>query len=124
MADDDLKLNWYCVRAVFAFGGKRQTTYEERLTLWQALDFAVAVELAEDEARSYADSLAGCSFTGLAQAYQLYDAPGHGTEVFSLMRDSTLRADEYLTAFFDTGSERQDGTPSTDPPPKAADDRV
>ena len=30
-----------------------------------------------------------------------------GTEVFSLLRDNDLDSDEYVTAFFDTGRERQ-----------------
>jgi hypothetical protein len=42
----------------------------------------------------------------LAQAFRLFDAPANGAEVFSLMRSSPLESDEYLDAFFDTGSER------------------
>lgn len=40
---------------------------------------------------------------------------GHETlfaKVFSLMRNSELEADDYLTTFFDTGSERQGHTES------------
>lgn len=38
---------------------------------------------------------------------RLFDEPGHGAEVFSLLRDSHLEGDEYIQAFFATGSERQ-----------------
>ncbi|MBB4742624.1 hypothetical protein BJY16_006083 [Actinoplanes octamycinicus] len=100
-------MNWYSVRGVFAFGGERVTTYEERLTLWQAADVDAAITLAEREAAAYAADLDGCAFTGLLQAYAMNDAPGHGAEVFSLMRDSALAPDDYLSGFFDTGAERQ-----------------
>jgi len=98
---------WYCVRTVFQFLRGPTATFEERLTLWHANGFPAAVALAEAEAHEYAGSQDGCAYAGLAQAYQLLDAPGHGAEVFSLMRDSSLAVDAYLSAFFDTGSERQ-----------------
>jgi hypothetical protein len=82
-------------------------TYEERLTLWHAPDPDAATESARSEASDYASSLAGCVFTGLIQTYELYGEPGQGAEVFSLMRDSSLAADDYLDRFFDTGDERQ-----------------
>jgi hypothetical protein len=98
---------WYCVRTVFRFHRPPITTYEERLTLWSATGFPAAIASAEEEAHAYADSLDDCAYVGLAQAYELTEAPGHGAEVFSLMRDSTLTADAYVNAFFDTGDERQ-----------------
>jgi hypothetical protein len=94
---------WYAVRCIIDHGG----TYEERITLWRAADAESAVELAEDEVESYAASLGGSEYGGLAQVFALADVPGHGTEVFSLMRDSELGVNEYLDAFFDTGTERQ-----------------
>lgn len=53
----------------------------------------------------------GCRYLGLVQAYNLADEPGHGAEVFSLILDSDLPATDYVTAFFDTGSERQGAAP-------------
>jgi hypothetical protein len=99
--------NWYCVRTVLRFRGSRMSTYEERLTLWAVPDFASAIEAAETEAGEYADAIPGCAFVGLSQAYHLSEGPGHGAEVFSLLRDSALPADAYLSTFFDTGAERQ-----------------
>lgn len=32
---------------------------------------------------------------------------GHGVEVFSLMRDSDLASEDYISRFFDTGAEHQ-----------------
>jgi hypothetical protein len=51
-------------------------TYEERITLWRASDFDHAIALAEAEAREYAADL-GHEYSGLAQAYALYDDPRH-----------------------------------------------
>ena len=66
-----------------------------------------AIESAEAEALEYAAEQPGTTFVGLAQAYRLFDEPGHGAEVFSLIRDSGLVPQTYLTRFFDTGGERQ-----------------
>lgn len=96
---------WFAVRCVVRHSGLG--VYEERLTLWQAENIDDAIGLAEDEARDYAQGVEPASYAGLAQAYELYGQPGHGAEIFSLMRESALPPAEYLTAFFDTGSERQ-----------------
>ena len=100
-------MDWFGVRTIFQFRRGPVTTYEERVTLWRAADLDAAAALAEAEALDYAAGLDGCVFAGLAQAYRTTGPPGHGAEVFSLMRDSDLPADEYLYAFFDTGRERQ-----------------
>ena len=111
MTDQQEQCDWYCVRTVLQFTGSHPSTYEERLTLWAVPDFEAAVEAAESEARDYASSIPGCAFIGLAQAYHLPESPGHGAEVFSLMRDSALSADTYVRTFFDTGTERQQHRP-------------
>jgi hypothetical protein len=64
------------------------------------------VILADAEASEYVADLAG-EYLGLAQVYSLADEPGHGAELFSLLRDSPLQPAAYLDAFFDTGDERQ-----------------
>ncbi|WP_344177249.1 hypothetical protein [Kribbella lupini] len=83
--------------------------YEERITLWRAASAEDAIERAEAEALEYAGSVVESpdSYLGMAQSYQLFDAPGDGAEVFSLMRTSALEPTEYLDTFFDTGAERQ-----------------
>jgi hypothetical protein len=107
---------WYAVRCVFAVGYPPEAagkTYEERITLWQARSFDEAIERAETEANEYAAAIGDSPsrYIGLAQAYQLFDAPADGAEVFSLMRQSELQPDDYLTRFFDTTSERQQSGP-------------
>ncbi|MEH1017992.1 hypothetical protein V6U90_33675 [Micromonospora sp. CPCC 206060] len=63
--------------------------------------------MAEAEALEYVAEQPGVVFAGLSQAYRLFDEPGHGAEVFSLIRESGQGPREYLTRFFDTGKERQ-----------------
>ncbi|TDB82712.1 hypothetical protein E1264_31065 [Actinomadura sp. KC216] len=101
----DNKAIWFGVRCVFrdSIAG----TYEERITLWEARDFDDAISMAESEALEYASILDGVSFAGLTQAYFVGDAPGHGSEVFSLIRESDLNVEDYLGRFFDTGDERR-----------------
>ena len=111
---------WFAVRCVFRQEDASEwqppeleaghSVYEERITLWRATSFDDAIAQAEAEASSYAET-GGFAYTGLAQAYQLFDAPGHGAEVFSLMRDSPLATDDFLDHYFDDGSERQQGRP-------------
>ena len=110
--------SWYAVRRVFLArppgtdeerGGQ---VYEERITLWQARSLDHAIELAEQEAREYADD---GGHLGLSQAYALPGPPGHGAEVFSLMRTSPLPPGAYLDAHFHTGHERQSETHGKEP---------
>jgi hypothetical protein len=96
---------WFGVRCVFRWS--RPSTYEERITLWEADSLDDAIAQAESEARAYAERL-NSEFLDIAQAYWIgADRPQAGSEVFSLMRDSTLDSDDYLDAFYDTGRERQ-----------------
>ncbi|WP_460458191.1 hypothetical protein [Angustibacter peucedani] len=107
---------WFAVRTVVAMSenqpwGPRdlepgQIDYEERITLWRASDADAAIELAEREAARYVEDLGGEVLT-FSQAYTLSSKPGHGAEVFSLIRRSELTTSDYLDRHFDTGTERQ-----------------
>jgi hypothetical protein len=105
-----MELQWYAVRCVFRSAWMRtehvpdEQLYEERVTLWQASSSEEAIALAEAEAEDYAGD--EDEYLELAQAYQLFEGPAHGAEVFSLMRASLLEPDAYLDTFFDTGAER------------------
>jgi hypothetical protein len=106
--------NWYAVRCLFRLSiGPEETeaAYEERITLWRAASFDEAIARAEAEARSYAAGLdeSPGAITDLVQAYHLFDVPGDGAEIFSLMRLSDLEPNAYINTFFDTGTERQQG---------------
>ncbi|WP_112239089.1 DUF4288 domain-containing protein [Kribbella monticola] len=104
-------MGWYSVRCVFQLIDENddESPYEERITLWQASDFETAIELAEDEAAEYIEGTTW-AYLGLAQCFYLGDDVStilSGTEVYSLIRTSTLAPDDYLDTFFDTGNEYQ-----------------
>ncbi len=111
MSGEDEK-SWFAVRCVFASGwppGRETPLYEERITIWLASSGEEAIERAEAEAVEYAGAIEESpdTYLGLAQCYRLFDSPGDGAEMFSLVRQSELGPDDYLDAFFDTGTERE-----------------
>jgi hypothetical protein len=107
---------WFAVRTIVANNenqpwGPRdlqpgEVDYEERITIWRADGAEAAIVLAEDECQRYVEDLGG-EVLGLCQSYALAMKPGHGVEVFSLIRRSQLLPDEYLDHHFDTGTEHQ-----------------
>lgn len=103
-ADDADGPSWFAVRCVVHLDF--DDLYEERVTLWHEASFDDAVASAEAEAEAYAAEHDG-EYLGLAQAFEIEGAPGHGVEVFSLIRECPLPPDAYLDQFFDTGLERQ-----------------
>ncbi len=98
--------HWFGVRCIFLW--EDSSSFEERITTWEARDFDAAVQMAEQDAEEHAEA-DGSTFLGFAQVVVLPGPPGHGTEVFALARDSDLDPDDYLDTFFDTGAE-QDAT--------------
>src|SRR4051794_15467466 len=103
---------WFAVRCVFELHGTghdKQHLYEERVTLWRAASFDDAIARAEADAAQFAADVNG-SYLAIAQAFQLYEPPGDGEEVFSLLRESDLSPGAYVDAHFDTGTERQRDT--------------
>jgi hypothetical protein len=90
---------------------RKERVYEERITLWRAASFDEAIARAEAEVDDYLnpeESEHGpVCFLGLLQAFRLsdWDEPGDGIEVFSLIRESDLDPDTYVSRFFDTGEE-------------------
>jgi len=102
-AGDDAP-SWFAVRTVVHL--EFDDLYEERVTLWHTASFDDAVTEAEAEAEQYAVEHDG-EYLGLAQAFEIDGTPGHGVEVFSLIRECPLPPDAYLDQFFDTGLERQ-----------------
>jgi hypothetical protein len=108
---------WFGVRCFFKVA---DASYEERITIWRASGHDDAIAMAEDEAHEYANALDGVSYLHMAQSYLIGDAPEQGSEVFSLIRDSELDPDEYLDAFFNTGTERQQEEPEGRAPSESA----
>ncbi|MCX5205172.1 hypothetical protein OG897_27410 [Streptomyces sp. NBC_00237] len=99
--------SWFSARTVYRH--RDLNTYEERITLWHVTDSDAAMAAAEQEAAEYCEGLDGTEYLGFVQTFALFSdegAPGIGSEVFSLMRDSELAPDAYLDRHFDTGGER------------------
>jgi hypothetical protein len=96
---------WFTVRCIFK--ATDRPAYEERITLWHADSIDSAIQMAEDEANHYSQG-SGFQHVGLAQAYDTgIDALENASEVFSLIRKSSLSPTEYIDRFFDTGKEVQ-----------------
>jgi hypothetical protein len=98
--------DWYTVRCVFRWSGWEDRPFEERITLWRASSIEAAIEDAEAEAVRYAEAN-DLEYLEFVQAFAMTpgEIPGNGAELFSMLRDSDLSPDDYLTAFFDTGQE-------------------
>ena len=80
--------------------------YEERITLWKSGTWEEAFRLAKEEALSYADDC-DAKFIETTDSFHLFEKnPGHGSEVWSLMRDSFLAEETYLNAFCCTNRDR------------------
>jgi hypothetical protein len=100
-------MGWFAVRHVV-----QSDTFEERITLWETASGEEAIANAEIEAAEYVSMLGEpWRVLDLFQSFELFEPPGDGLEIFSLMRDSDLTADEYIDTFFDTGSEHQRTVP-------------
>ncbi len=109
VAEDPEVEPWYAVRCVFAVKAERRTRYEERVTLWRVSSLEGAIKRAEQEAGEYAGDI-GAEYLGLAQSFHLAveNRPlESGDEVFSLIRESELPPDDYISRFLDTGTEFQ-----------------
>lgn len=103
-------MNWYGVRSIYLHA--ELGAFEERVTIWLASTSEEAIGLAEADSSEYCDGLDGVSYVGFSESFKMYDAPENGAEVFSLMRQSSLSAEAYITRFYDTGGERRIGSSS------------
>ena len=86
---------------------RKKHLYEERITLWKAVNIDESIKFAEEEAELYAKEI-DAEYLGIAQAYHMFEEIDLSViEAFSLLRDSDLEPDDYLDTFYDTGNERQ-----------------
>ena len=81
--------------------------------MWLATSFDEAIDLSETEAVEYARVVEADEDLGMAQCYWIgddqdlpYTTPV-GVEVFSLIRDVEMDADDYIRTYFQTGNEHQ-----------------
>lgn len=101
-------LQWYGVRTVNRWlnTATEKETYEERVTIWEAVSLEEALAFGAAEASAYAED-SEIEDLGFAQAFWMSAIPMQGSEVFSLLRDSDFQPDDYLTTYFDTGLEHE-----------------
>lgn len=101
---------WYAIRVVISHPSRVKAgdgnLYEERVTIWRTGSLAKAYELAEEEARVYAEE-AGAVFVCCTDSFHLFDEKvGEGSEVWSMMRGSHLDARTYVNTFTCTERDR------------------
>ena len=117
------KQDWYSAKTVYKHhrveAGKTKTVFEERVVLLRAAGFDDAIAKAEEEAAAYCSTDGDAIYLGFVDVFHLFDEKvGHGTEVYSLMRESKLSNKKYLDHFFDDGKERSQRHEELDKRPK------
>src|SRR4051812_4258851 len=103
--------SWHSVKCIFQHDGladaENMTVYEERIVLVRARDLDEAIQLGEVEAEEYAASREGVAYIGFISAYRMSGPElKEGTEVYSVMRQSSLTGNDFLDRYYDDGSER------------------
>jgi hypothetical protein len=73
----------------------------------QASDFDDAIAKAETEAAEYCSTNRDTVYLDFVDVFHLFDETiGHGTEIYSLMRESKLSDQDYLDRFYDDEKKR------------------
>lgn len=90
--------------------------YEERVVLVRAATAKEAIAKAEEEAQRY--STEGTRYLGYAVSFEMFEEPGEGVEVFSLLRNNRREPGPYLDSFLDTGRERTRDVEDSGTPPQ------
>ncbi len=105
--------DWYAARTIFRHVSLRprrrqKHVYEERIVLLRAASETQAIQKAERDAAKYADAHAGVEYVGFVETFRLVESRiRSGSEVFSLMRSSSLSAPRFLSRYFADGSEHR-----------------
>jgi hypothetical protein len=89
-------VGWYAVRHFIQNG----ENYEERITVWDRLTDDDAIDAAFMEATEYCESLNDAYVIDYFETYKMFESPGDGQEVFSLIRSSALSPEDYLDRYF------------------------
>jgi hypothetical protein len=102
---------WYAAKTIYKHhcieDGTPKTLFEERIVLLQASDFEDAISKAETEAAEYCSTNRDIVYLDFVDVFHLFDETiGHGTEIYSLIRESQLSGKDYLDRFYDDGKER------------------
>ena len=102
---------WYAARAVFLHKSIRPSrgkkrVFEERIVLLRAATEKAAIQEAEREARRYARTTSGVDYVSFVETFRLFESRlRSGSEVFSLMRSTTLTPSRFVSRYFADGTE-------------------
>ena len=105
-----MEAEWYGIKCLVEHSGLSGEpgllVYEERIVIFRASGFDQAIERAEREVADYAQRN-GARYIGYCNAYKI-DAPAieDGTEVYSLMREVPLSPGEFITRYYDDGTDK------------------
>jgi hypothetical protein len=107
------KDEWYAARCIFRHAEarplkRRKHVYEERIILVRARSENQAIRKAEREAKAYLKGDDATVRLPFVEVFHLFVASiRDGSEVFSLMRSSSLNPPAYIARYFDDGSEHR-----------------
>jgi hypothetical protein len=105
---------WYGAKCLFlhrdATGLCPGRVYEQRIVLVRASSQEAAIRAAEANAREYADDN-DAVYLGFVDTFHIFSENlGDGTEVYSLMQTSQLERDEFVSKYFDDGTQHSQAT--------------
>ena len=106
--------DWYAVKGLFRWYLKstgKTNLIEERVVLFKADSFKVALQFAKKEAKSYCaeDPKANFKIEPLKRwdVRRMFDAPGDGIEVFSRRCASKLSSEAFIKRYYPASHDRQ-----------------
>jgi len=100
---------WYAAKCVFVHRDAPKhgdgQVFEERIVLVKAASATDAIRLGEAEAEEYA-RMNDAEYLGFIDTFHLFtNQVGTGTEIYSNMRTSPLSPDEFVTKYYDDGTQ-------------------
>ena len=102
---------WFAAKCIFRHKKLSKDNvgyiYEERITLIESETNEWAIVKAENEASKYAASEQDCEYINYIDCFELSsDSIGDKSEIYSLMRSSNLELDEYISKYYQDGTEK------------------
>jgi hypothetical protein len=101
---------WFGAKSVYRWlaeagrSGLGPCLYEERVVLIRARDADHALAKGEEEAIRYAAERGGIEYLGAIDTFEMFDGVGDGSEVYSLLRSTSLLPMAFLDRYHDAES--------------------
>ncbi len=101
---------WFTAKCIFRHQALSKddliNTYEERIIIIESESFDWAIVKAENEAKKYAAIEKKCEYINFIDCYKLGKNDFKDkSEIYSLMRSSSLDPDEYISRYYHDGTE-------------------